>query len=155
MVLPIGVRAPDFALSSALGETVKLSEVLQDGPVALVFFPLAFSGVCQGELCELQDRLEMFEDARVRLMTISVDSKFALRAWGQLQGYGFTLLSDRWPLGLVARSYDAFEHERGYAARATVLIGTDGGVRASFQTAPGTPRSLEQYQAALARLNIA
>lgn len=152
MVLAAGTIAPDFRLTSALGEEVSLSESLQRGPVALVFFPLAFSGICQGELCELRDNIAMFEQSGVQLMGISVDSKFALRAWGDEQGYSFPLLSDFWPHGAVAQSYDAWVPERGIANRATVLIGTDGIIQASFVTEPGQPRPLEAYREAVAAL---
>lgn len=152
MVLAAGTVAPDFRLTSALGEEVSLSEALQRGPVALVFFPLAFSGICQGELCELRDNLAMFEEAEVQLMGVSVDSKFALRAWGDEQGYTFPLLSDFWPHGAVAQAYDAWVAERGIANRATVLIGVDGVIKASFVTEPGAPRPLDAYRQAVAAL---
>lgn len=152
MVIAVGSIAPDFTLTSALGEELTLSQALQRGPVALVFFPLAFSGICQGELCELRDNLSMFEEEGVQLIGISVDSKFALRAWADDQGYTFTLLSDMWPHGAVAQSYDAFVADRGIANRATVLIGSDGSVKASFVTEPGQARPLAEYREALATL---
>ncbi len=152
MVLATGTVAPDFRLTSALGEEVVLSEALERGPVALVFFPLAFSGICQGELCELRDNIAMFESAGVQLMGVSVDSKFALRAWGDEQGYSFPLLSDFWPHGAVAQAYDAWVPERGIANRATVLIGRDGKIAASFVTEPGQARPLEAYREAVAAL---
>src|SRR5690554_6484026 len=66
MVLSVGSPAPDFTLVDHLGEEVTLSEVLQDQPVVLVFFPLAFSGICTNELCELRDNLSLFADHKVR-----------------------------------------------------------------------------------------
>lgn len=152
MVIAVGTQAPDFTLTSALGAEVSLSEALTNGPVALVFFPLAFSGICQGELCELRDNIAVFNEQGVQLFGISVDSKFALRAWGDEQGYEFTLLSDFWPHGAVAQAYDAWVAERGIANRATVLIGRDGIVQASFVTEPGEARPLDAYRAALAQL---
>lgn len=152
MVLAAGTVAPDFRLTSALGEEVSLSDALEHGSVALVFFPLAFSGICQGELCELHDNLAMFEQKGVQLFGISVDSKFSLRAWGDEQGYTFPLLSDFWPHGAVAQAYDAWVPERGIANRATVLIGRDGKIAASFVTEPGQARPLDAYRAALAEL---
>lgn len=152
MVLAAGSVAPDFRLTSALGEEIVLSEALERGPVALVFFPLAFSGICQGELCELRDNLAIFAEQGVQLMGVSVDSKFALRAWGDEQGYTFPLLSDFWPHGAVAQAYDAWVADRGIANRATVLIGQDGVVAASFVTEPGQARDLEAYREAVAAL---
>ncbi len=152
MVIDSGKRAPDFELINQWGQTVKLSRYVGNKPVALVFFPLAFSGTCTGELCELRDNIALFAEHDVELIGISVDSKHSLRAWGEEEGYEFQLLADFWPHGAVARAYDAFLEERGFATRATVLIDSDGIVRASFETAPGEARPLSAYRRALSSL---
>ncbi|GAA1784110.1 peroxiredoxin [Agromyces lapidis] len=152
MPLQIGAPAPDFELLDHLGRTVGLAALRAEKPVVLVFFPLAFSRTCQGELCALRDQLSMFDDAGVHLVGISVDSKFALRAWAEEQGYTFPLLADFWPHGEVARAYDVFVEDRGHAARATFVIDEGGVIRAAFATPPGEPRSIEQYREALASL---
>lgn len=150
MILGPGTVAPDFTLRNQFGQSVSLGDFRGVSPVTLVFFPLAFSRTCQGELCELRDHLDVFREAGSELLGISVDSKYALRAWSEEQGYDFQLLADFWPHGEVARAYGAFLDERGYANRATFVIGDDGVIRASFATAPGEARTLEQYRAALA-----
>lgn len=152
MVLQVGTQAPNFTLSDQHGEELMLSELLAEGPVALVFFPLAFSGRCTNELCELRDNLAMFDDAGVRLLGISVDSVHALRVWGETEGYAFSLLSDFWPHGAVAREYGAFVEERGFATRATVVIGQDQRILASFETSPGEARDFSAYREAVAAL---
>ena len=149
MILQPGTVAPDFSLRNQFGQAVSLSAFRGVTPVTLVFFPLAFSRTCQGELCELRDHPDLFRAAGTELLGISVDSKHALRAWADEQSFDVPLLSDFWPHGEVARSYGAFLDEPGYAARATFVIGADGVIRASFATGPGEPRSLEQYRAAL------
>ncbi|MBK0418135.1 peroxiredoxin [Leucobacter sp. CSA1] len=149
MVLEAGRQAPDFTLSDQYGEELTLSELTAEGPVALVFFPLAFSGICTGELCELRDNLAVFEDRRVRLLGISVDSVHALRAWAEQEDYGFSILSDFWPHGAVAQAYGAFVKERGIATRATLLIGENRRVLASFETSPGEARDFSAYRAAI------
>jgi peroxiredoxin len=148
-----GARAPEFALPDQFGRTTRLSELLGHGPVVLVFVPLAFSSTCQGELGELRDHLDEFTRGGVQLVAVSVDSKHALRAWDEREGFGFPLLADFWPHGGVARAYDAFLDERGYAARATFVIDGGGDIRSSFMTAPGEPRTLAQYREALASLS--
>ncbi len=152
MVLQPGATAPDFTLSDQHGQELTLSELVQDGPVALVFFPLAFSGICTGELCELRDNLSVFADAKVRLLGISVDSVHALRVWAEQEGYEFSILSDFWPHGAVAREYGAFVEERGIATRATVVIGADREVLASFETSPGEARDFAAYREAISSL---
>ncbi len=152
MVIQVGEIAPDFTLSDQYGEELTLSELVAEQPVALVFFPLAFSGICTGELCELRDNISVFGDARVRLLGISVDSVHALRAWAADEGYEFSILSDFWPHGAVAREYGAFVEERGIATRATVVIGADRRVIASFETSPGEARDFSAYREALVGL---
>ncbi|MET0956822.1 MAG: peroxiredoxin [Cryobacterium sp.] len=155
MALENDTQAPDFELVSQFGERIQLSRYRGEKSVALVFFPLAFSGICSGELCELRDNLSMFADSSVELIGISVDSRHTLRAWGDQEGYGFTLLSDFWPHGSVAKEYGVFLEEKGFANRATFLIDPNGIIRASFITAPGEARSLEAYRAALDELQPA
>lgn len=152
MVIQQGAIAPDFTLSDQHGEELTLSELVSEGPVALVFFPLAFSGICTGELCELRDNLSVFSDAKVRLVGISVDSVFSLKVWAEQEGYEFSILSDFWPHGAVASQYGAFVDERGIATRATVIIGEDRKVLASFETSPGEARDFAAYREAVAAL---
>lgn len=152
MVLQVGAIAPDFTLSDQHGEELTLSEMVQEQPVALVFFPLAFSGICTGELCELRDNLAIFDDAKVRLVGISVDSVFSLKAWAEQEGYEFSILSDFWPHGAVAQEYGVFVAERGLATRATLVIGADRQVLASFETSPGEARDFSSYRDAIAAL---
>lgn len=147
----MGEPAPDFALSNQFGETVRLSD-LRGTPVAVVFYPFAFSGVCTGELCELRDNLALFDDDGVRLLAVSVDSKYTLRAYAQDQGFSFDLLADFWPHGDVAARYGAFDADRGYAERATFLIDAQGVIVATLRSELGQPRPLEDYRAALTNL---
>jgi len=142
-------QAPDFDLANQFGERIRLSDFRGKRPVALVFYPLAFSSTCTGELCELRDNLNLFKEHGVELIGISVDSKAALRAWGEQEGYDFNLLADFWPHGAVAKEYGVFLEEKGYANRATFVIDTKGIIRASFITAPGQARSIDEYRAAL------
>ena len=155
MALENDTQAPDFDLPNQFGEHIRLSEFRGKKPVALVFFPLAFSSTCTSELCELRDNLALFKDSGVELIGISVDSKASLRAWAEAEGYDFTLLADFWPHGDVAKEYGVFIEEKGFANRATFLIDIDGVIRASFITAPGQARSLEEYTAALRDLKAA
>jgi peroxiredoxin len=152
MALENLTQAPDFELANQFGEHVRLSDFRGKKPVALVFFPLAFSSTCTSELCELRDNLSLFTKNGIELIGISVDSKAALRAWAEQEGYDFTLLADFWPHGEVAKEYGVFIDEKGFANRATFLVDTAGVIRASFITAPGEARSLDEYSAAVAEL---
>ena len=152
MALENGTKAPDFDLASQFGERIRLSEFRGKKPVVLVFYPLAFTSTCTGELCELRDNIALFKSNDIELMGISVDSKATLRAWAEKEGYDFTLLADFWPHGAVAKEYGVFLEEKGHANRATFLIDTDGVIRSSFVTSPGEARALDEYEAAVADL---
>ncbi|WP_245933549.1 peroxiredoxin [Arthrobacter livingstonensis] len=143
--------APDFSLSNQFGEPVTLS-ALRGAPVAVVFYPFAFSGICTGELCELRDNFAQFASSGTRLLAVSVDSKYTLRAYSSAEGFEFELLADFWPHGGVASSYGVFESERGMAGRATFVIDSSGMVRDAFSTPSGQARPLERYRQALAAL---
>jgi peroxiredoxin len=153
MALENDTQAPDFELPNQFGEHVRLSDFRHKKPVALVFFPLAFSSTCTSELCELRDNLALFADKSIELIGISVDSKATLRAFAEKEGYAFNLLADFWPHGAVAKEYGVFLEEKGFANRASFLIDPNGIIRASFVTAPGQPRSISDYRAALAELS--
>ncbi|HEY2644862.1 MAG TPA: peroxiredoxin [Galbitalea sp.] len=149
MALEIDTQAPDFELPNQFGEHVRLRDFHGKKPVALVFFPLAFSSTCTTEMCTLRDNLSLFKNNDVELLGISVDSKATLRAFAEAEGYDFTLLADFWPHGAVAKEYGVFLEQKGFANRATFIIDAKGIIRASFITAPGEARSLEEYRTAL------
>lgn len=152
MSLIIGDQAPDFELSNQFGETVKLSDFRGVKPVVMVFYPLSFSGICTGELCELRDNFAKFENDNVELLAISVDSKYVQKQFAEHEGYRFSVLADFWPHGGVAKQYGVFLEENGFANRATFVINKDGDLVAKFVTAPGQARSLDEYDKALASL---
>ena len=152
MSLTVGAPAPDFTLKNQLGEAVTLSQFRGVKPVVVVFYPLAFTGICTGELCELRDNFSAFQDKNVELLAISVDSSFSLRVFAEQEKYDFSLLSDMWPHGAVASTYGVFLEDKGFANRGTFVVGTDGNLVAQFVTEPGQPRDLAAYKAVLETL---
>ncbi|MFM1957016.1 MAG: hypothetical protein RLZ41_415 [Actinomycetota bacterium] len=152
MSLIIGDPAPDFELTNQFGESVSLSSFKGKKPVVLVFYPLSFSGICTGELCEIRDNFAKFENENVELLAISVDSKYVQKQFAEHEGYKFSILADFWPHGAVAKDYGVFIEDAGIANRATFVINASGELVAKFITAPGQARSLDEYDRALAAL---
>jgi peroxiredoxin len=151
MAVEVGDSAPDFELTDQHGTPVKLSG-FRGKKVVLVFYPLAFSGICQGELCEIRDELPRLGGDDVQVLAVSVDSMFSHRAWAEQQGYEFPLLSDFWPHGKVAQEYGIFDDARGVAIRGTFIIDATGTVRWKVANAIQDARDLGEYQKVLAEL---
>jgi peroxiredoxin len=148
MDLHVGDHAPDFELTNQFGEPISLSK-FRGRPVVLVFYPLSFSGICTGELCELRDNFSMFDTSGVELIAVSVDSKFVQAKFAEQERYSFNVLADFWPHGEVARNYGVFIEERGIATRATFVIDSEGVIAAKMVNGPGDARSLVDYKKAL------
>jgi mycoredoxin-dependent peroxiredoxin len=152
MVLQLGTEVPDFALRNQHGETVRLSQFRGHKAVVVVFYPWAFSGVCGGELHDLQKHLDEFANDDVALLTISCDAMYALRAYADREGFTFPMLQDFWPHGEVATSYGVFNTDVGVALRGTFVIDKAGVLRWTVTNAIPDARNLDDYRAALAAL---
>src|ERR1700691_3808050 len=152
MAVEIGDVAPDFELPDQHGTPVKLSSFRGSKNVLLVFYPLAFSGVCSGELCGLRDDFPEVTRDDVELLTVSVDSMFTHRAWSDAEKFEFGLLSDFWPHGDVAKTYGVFNEDRGIAVRGTFVIDKGGVVRWKVVNPIPQARDIADYQKALAAL---
>ncbi|MDR6119068.1 peroxiredoxin [Aeromicrobium sp. SORGH_AS981] len=151
MTIDVGQPAPDFTLKSQHGEDVSLSS-FRGRPVALVFFPFAFSGICTGELCEIRDNIGAFADSDVEVLAISCDHFFSNRAFADAEGLTFPVLSDFWPHGEVSRAYGIFNEGAGAPERGTYLADAEGVLRWKVEHPIGQARDFDAYRAALAEL---
>ncbi|HEX3711832.1 MAG TPA: peroxiredoxin [Trebonia sp.] len=152
MAVEIGDEAPDFELTDQHGTPVKLSSFRGAKNVVLVFYPLAFSPVCSGELCALREEFPEVDSDDVELLTVSVDSMFTHRAWADQEHFQFSLLADFWPHGSVASQYGVFDEAKGLAVRGTFVIDKSGIVRWSVVNPIPQARDIADYQKALAAL---
>ena len=151
MSISVGDTAPEFSLPDQDKQVVSLSD-LRGTPVLLVFYPFAFSGICTGELCQLRDELATYTDAGVRVLAISTDPVFSLKAWKAQEGFDFPLLSDFWPHGDTARAYGVFNDKAGMAVRGTFLVDADGRVTFAEVNGPGDAREQSGWKNAVAQL---
>jgi mycoredoxin-dependent peroxiredoxin len=149
MPLEVGATAPDFTLRDQNNETVRLSDFRGQKAVLLVFYPLAFTGTCQGELCSVRDNLSDFANDVVQILTVSIDSSYSHKVWADQQGYQFPLLADFWPHGAVARLYGVFDEQRGFANRGTFLIDKEGVIRFAEMNGPGEARDQNAWRKAM------
>lgn len=149
MAIEIGAKAPDFALRDQHNVVISLADQ-RPKFVLLVFYPLAFTGVCAGELNLIQADLEHFQNDRIQVLGCSVDSPYTQRVFADRDGLKFPLLSDFWPHGQVAQDYGIFDDGAGVATRGSFLIDPDGVVRWRVLSDIGHPRDHELYHQAIA-----
>ncbi len=155
MALSPGATAPDFSLSSKQDDGLKLvtlSEQTANGPVLLLFFPMAFTGVCTEELCSVTQGLEQYTQLGITVLAISGDNPFAQEAWAKKEAITVTLLSDY--EHKVAQSYGvAYESflpqfhlgMGGVAKRSAFVVGKDGVVH--YSEVHDDPKKLPDFTA--------
>lgn len=147
MPIAVGTKAPDFTLKSKspADVEVKLSNNFGQKNTVLLFFPLAFTGVCTTELCDVTAGLNAYKDMNADVIGISVDSPFAQAAWAQKEKIGITLASDL--NKTTTKAYDVvFPMLAGVgdtSARAAFVIDKAGVVQYAEQTA--TPKDLPNF----------
>ena len=148
MALPTGTKAPDFTLKSMGPEglaDIRLSSYLGTKPVVLLFFPLAFTGVCTQEFCDLSAGFDKYEALNAKIIGVSVDSPFAQDAWAKKESITIPLASDLDKE--VTKAYDVvFPALAGIgdtSARAAFVIDLEGVIRYSEQTP--TPKDLPDF----------
>jgi glutaredoxin-dependent peroxiredoxin len=147
MPIAVGTKAPDFTLKSKspADVEVKLSNNFGQKNTVLLFFPLAFTGVCTTELCDVTAGLNAYKDMNADVIGISVDSPFAQAAWAQKEKIGITLVSDL--NKTTTKAYDVvFPMLAGVgdtSARAAFVIDKAGVIQYAEQTA--TPKDLPNF----------
>lgn len=159
MALKVNSKAPDFTLKSKQSTglvDVSLSKNLGKNNTVLLFFPLAFTGVCTAELCDVSAGLSQYSSLNAEVIGISVDSPFALEAWAQKEKIGITLASDL--NKETCRAYGTLLSDLSglgsVSARAAFVIDRNGVIQYSEQTP--TVKDLPNFKAikeTLARLS--
>jgi mycoredoxin-dependent peroxiredoxin len=151
-VLDVGTVAPDFTLKDQNGQPVTLSNFRDVKHVLLVFFPLAFTGICQGELDEIRDHLPDYENDDTATLAISVGPPPTHKVWAIQSGFTFSVLSDFWPHGAVSQAYGVFNDRAGVANRGTFVVDRAGIIRFAEMKQPGQARDQSVWTEALKEL---
>lgn len=154
MKIEVGQQAPDFALYDSDKNKVVLSE--QKGKnVVLLFFPLAFTGVCTKELCSVRDNIATYNNTNAQVFGVSVDSLFTLDKFKKEQNLNFPLLSDfnkdaAKAFDVLYETFPAFEMI-GVGKRAAFVLDKDGVIQ--YAEVCATPADLPSFEAIQAKLN--
>jgi peroxiredoxin len=139
MAIPVGSKAPEFTLKSRQSGNlvdVKLSDALGQKNTLILFFPLAFTGVCTQEMCDITAGLNAYAGLNAEVIGISVDSPFAQEAWAAKEKIGIRLASDL--NKETAKAYGVLLPDLiglgSVSARAAFVVDRQGIVRYSEQT---------------------
>ncbi|GLY97679.1 peroxiredoxin [Actinoplanes sp. NBRC 103695] len=152
MPLAVGAQAPDFTLKDQNNQEISLHDFAGRKAVLLVFYPFTFTGTCQGELTEVAENLPAYQNERVQVLAVSVDSSYAHKVWAMDKGFDFPILADYWPHGGVAQAYEVFHTAGGFANRGTFIIDEGGTVVFAEELGPGDRRDQAAWRATLAAL---
>lgn len=144
----VGSPAPDFKLPNQKREEVSLSS-LKGKNVVLAFFPAAFTGVCEKELCTFRDAMANFNEMNATVVGISVDAPFANAAFAEKNNLNFDVISDynREMVKAYGVNHDDFAGMPGYTAakRSVFVLDKDGVVRWTWVAE--TPKNEPDYEA--------
>jgi len=148
MALATESKAPDFTLKRKTAdgvEDVKLSDNFGNKNTVILFFPLAFTGVCTEELCDVSQGISAYSDLNAEVYAISVDSPFAQEAWAEKENISIPILSDL--NKEVAKAYDVLLPDLiglgSVSARAAFVIDKEGTIQYSEETP--TPKDLPNF----------
>jgi peroxiredoxin len=142
-------RAPDFTARNQYGEPITLS-ALRGSPVVMIFYPWAFSSICRSELGDVREHADEFASTGARVLAVSCDAIFTLRAFADQEELKFDLLSDHWPRGAIARSYGVFDDQLGCAVRGSFVVKADGKIIWQVVNQIGEARQLSEVLGSLA-----
>jgi glutaredoxin-dependent peroxiredoxin len=149
MAITVGSKAPDFSLKRKTADglvDVKLSENFGKKNTVLLFFPLAFTGVCTQEMCDVTQGIEAYKSLNAEVYAISVDSPFSQEAWAQKEKITIPILSDL--NKKVAADYGVLLADLiglgSVSARAAFVISPDGTIKYSEQCP--TPKDLPDFE---------
>jgi peroxiredoxin len=157
MSIQKGQKAPDFSLFNSEKQKVSLSEQ-QGKNVVILFFPLAFTGVCTTELCNVRDNIAVYNNTNAQVFGVSVDSLFVLDKFKNEQNLNFPLLSDfnkeaAKAYGVLYETFPAFEMA-GVSKRAAFVVDKEGTVQyAEVCATPGDLPNFEAIKTTLEGLN--
>lgn len=155
MPIPVGSKAPDFTLKSKNADglkDVRLSDNFGKKQTVVLFFPLAFTGVCTQEMCDITSGLGQYASLGADVIGISVDSPFAQEAWASQHKIGITLVSDlnKETTKAYGVLFPMLAGVGDTSARAAFVVGKDGVVKYAEQTP--SPKELPNFAAVKAAL---
>jgi peroxiredoxin len=160
MSLAVGTKAPDFSLPTKTADgpkQIKLNDNFGKKNTLLLFFPMAFTGVCTTEMCDVSKGLNGYADLNAAVYGISGDNPFAQEAWAQKEKIGVTLLSDyeHKVANAYGVAYDSFLPQvnlgmGGVAKRSAFIVDKNGTIQ--YAESSDDPKQLPNFDKIKAKL---
>ena len=146
MATQVGESAPAFTLKNTDLEEVSLAD-FSGRKVVLLFVPLAFTGVCTQEFCDISAGINAYDDLGAQVLGISVDSPFSLKAWAEKEGITIPLLSDfnKEVSAAYGAQFEDLLGFKGVAKRAAFVVDGAGVVR--YASVSDDPKQLPDFEA--------
>ena len=146
MATQVGESAPAFTLKNTDLEEVSLAD-FSGRKVVLLFVPLAFTGVCTQEFCDISAGINAYDDMGAQVLGISVDSPFSLKAWAEKDGITIPLLSDfnKEVSAAYGAQFEDLLGFKGVAKRSAFVVDDAGVVR--FASVSDDPKQLPDFEA--------
>ncbi len=153
MPLSVGTKAPTFTLKSK--NAAGLADVTLPAPgktTVILFFPLAFTGVCTDEMCSVSQGLEAYSGAGAEVIAISIDNPFAQEAWAKTNSIGLTIVSDlnKEATNAYGVLFKGIAGIGDSSARAAFVVDKAGVIQYAEQTP--TPKDLPNFDAIKAKV---
>lgn len=155
MAAQVGDSAPGFSLKNSNMEDVSLGD-FSGKNVVLLFVPLAFSGICTQEFCDVSAGINTYDELGAQVLGISVDTPFSLKAWAEKEGISIPLLSDfnKEVSAAYGAQFADFLGFKGVAKRSAFVVDGEGTIRyASVSDDPTVLPDFEAIKACLKSLN--
>jgi mycoredoxin-dependent peroxiredoxin len=149
--LALDQPAPSFTARNQHGELITASS-LRGAPAVIIFYPWAFSSICHDELVAIRDDHGSFLALGSRVLAISCDAMYTLRAYADAESIPFDLLSDHWPHGAIAQAFGVFDEEAGCARRGTFVLDSAGLISWQQISQINEPREIAAVLGAAANL---
>ena len=145
-MVDVGSSAPQFEAFNHKREKMNLAD-FAGKKVVLAFFPAAFTGVCEKELCTFRDSLAKFNDMNAVILGVSVDAPFANAAFADKNQINFPILSDyeRKMVEAYGVAHHDFAGMPGYTAAKRSVFVIDGGGNVRYAWVAPEPKFEPNY----------
>ncbi|MCK9223721.1 MAG: redoxin domain-containing protein [Candidatus Muirbacterium halophilum] len=128
-MINVGDKLPDFKLTDHKGNVVDSKSLAGKG-IIFGFHPLAYTGVCEKQMKQLEENYDYFKNLGYEVFGVSIDTSFSKNSWAkQIDINNVKMLADFWPHGGFAIKLGIFRGNEGFSERACLIINKQGIVK--------------------------